>query len=1150
MPGQIPRVAAAARAVLKRAVAKRMLALPFFLLVLAAGLALTRVYGQESQATLAAQLQARDQGQLAYHQATGLVRFYSAGDEASARALKAMEGGPSAQSEPGALALSFLESYGSLFGVHAPGKELALQRQTGARSGRSFLRYQQLYQGVPVMAGELIIQVAAGTVLSASGEIAPITSLSVEPNLSTAEARERAAAVVSKGTGLTTDQLAVTEPELWVYDSRLLTPYDQPASLVWRMEVTSDEGPQYQLMLIDAHRGAAVLQLDLLETERNRSIYDSFNCRVDALPGLSLERSEGMGPVNFEVDRAYDYLGDSYDFFSSNYGRDSYDDNGAPLIATVRFCPSNSSYACPYANAFWNGSLQQFAFGDGMVADDVVAHEYAHALTSHTAGLFYLYQSGAINESLSDIWGELVDLSLERPGEDPTHRWLIAEDLAIGPIRDMADPTAFGHPDRMTSSRWYCDPSLADNGGVHSNGGVLNKAAYLIADGGTFNGRAVAGLGLDKTADIFYELQTQYLTSGSDYLDLSSLLPQACDGLVGSSGITPADCQQVRLAVAATEMTSAPVACSLAEAPVCPAGQLCTELFSDDLEDPTAGNWAKQKLLGSYQGWFYPQNTHSYTDFDATYATSGVANFWGDDPDFTSDFAIAQATGLALPPGQTAYLRFRHSYLFEIYTDSEQTYYYDGGVLEYTTDDGETWHDAGSLIDHNGYGGTIYSGDTNPLGGRQAFVDSSLGYTSTRLDLTPLAGQTVRFRFRVGTDSIVGDYGWFVDDISVYTCSSLPPTATRTPSPTAAPQYLPFAAKRATTLPDWTPTPKPSKTATATVTATPTGTATATATPTGTVTSTPTATATGTPTGTATSTQTATATSTPTGTATATATNTLVPPTATSTAVPPTATATLASPPMHTATPTVTSTPVPPTATPVPNRALRFDGVNDYAIVTSPVGTISGDSAYTVEMWAKGDAWGGAVQHLVFIGQSNDALTDLTVVYGGPDWVHAVHPTHPVGMYVAHIGLDWGTGYMPAANTWYHFAATYDGSIEEFYVNGSLYAQGGYTGFNLDPDPITIGSQRRVDPECPFDGELDELRIWSYARSAEQIAASYNQVLNGSEAGLVAYYRFDEGAGQWAQDRTALGNHAQLGSTAGPDDTDPEWVPSTAPIVY
>ncbi|MBI4710239.1 MAG: hypothetical protein HY759_03930, partial [Nitrospirae bacterium] len=106
---------------------------------------------------------------------------------------------------------------------------------------------------------------------------------------------------------------------------------------------------------------------------------------------------------------------------------------------------------------------------------------------------------------------------------------------------------------------------------------------------------------------------------------------------------------------------------------------------------------------------------------------------------------------------------FAHAYGFE---DPN----YDGGVLEYSANGGASWNDAGTLFDYNGYDGTIPAG--NPLAGRSAFLSDSHGYISSRLNLNSLAGQSVRFRWRMGLNNGVYDWGWWLDDVRIYTCMS------------------------------------------------------------------------------------------------------------------------------------------------------------------------------------------------------------------------------------------------------------------------------------------------------------------------------------------------------------------------------------------
>jgi hypothetical protein len=161
---------------------------------------------------------------------------------------------------------------------------------------------------------------------------------------------------------------------------------------------------------------------------------------------------------------------------------------------------------------------------------------------------------------------------------------------------------------------------------------------------------------------------------------------------------------------------------------------------------------------------------------DVTYTTSGRQSLWGYDqgsttqqPSVPADYSIAMTKNVAVPAN--AHLHFRHSFDFEA-SFSEA---FDGGVVEYSTNNGSSWNDAKALFSDNGYNTSIANDSTNPLHGRDVFGYVSQGYYSSRLDLSPLAGQNVRFRFRIGTDSFGDAYGWFIDDLRVYTCSATAP---------------------------------------------------------------------------------------------------------------------------------------------------------------------------------------------------------------------------------------------------------------------------------------------------------------------------------------------------------------------------------------
>ena len=459
---------------------------------------------------------------------------------------------------------------------------------------------------------------------------------------------------------------------------------------------------------------------------------------------------------NSHADAAHKYALGTSNFYASQHGRDSFDNQGMTIISSVH-------YGSGYNNAEWNGD--QMVYGDASgwpLADDVVAHEFTHGVTQYESNLFYYYQSGAINESFSDLWGEYYDQTNSLGTDTAAVKWKISEDIkpsGTGAIRDMSNPPAYGDPDKMSSPNYF--EGEEDNGGVHYNSGINNKAVFLMVNGGTFNGKTVSSLGWDKTAAIYYEVNTNLLSSGADYWDLYSALQQACTNLIGQKGITAGDCAEVKDAVDAVEMNGQPAPGFNTDAPYCDSGNLITTVLSDDFEAGT-GNW-------TFNNGVSPRWQIDSPDY-GPFAQSGLHSLYADDyPDVVTD-ATARLKSFVVPGN--AYLRFAQAYDFETgYNTGDPTFYnFDGGVLEYSLNNGVTWLDAGSLIDFNGYKGTLFTGAGNPLSGRSAFVGTSHGYISTRLDLSAMVGQTVSFRWRMGLDEAGYYGGWWVDSLRVYTC--------------------------------------------------------------------------------------------------------------------------------------------------------------------------------------------------------------------------------------------------------------------------------------------------------------------------------------------------------------------------------------------
>ena len=435
--------------------------------------------------------------------------------------------GPAGQ--PEVTAKNFLKAHGKLFGILSPAVDFKLRKKNRS-PGKHSIRLTQTYNGIPVFGGEMVMQVnEAGGVEYVAGNFDRDTGnldekrLATTPTLLAAEAS--AAAQAHYAPQAPGQVLAVTPPELTLFVPALLK-LAGPKRLTWKLEVQSaDEHTVSRRVFIDAHSGEFVQDIPLIHDALSRNISDgNFTA---AIPG-TIVRTEGAAPSeNEEADAAYDFLGDTYNFFFTHFQRDGITNNGAALNATVRHREDPN---VPFSNAYWSPFLSRMVFGEGFVVDDVTAHEMTHGVTAAESDLIYMNESGAINESISDVFGEFVDLTNGRGDDSAPVRWLIAEDFSGGAFRSMSNPTAFNNnPDWFGSSLYYTGD--ADQGGVHINSGVNNKLCYLLTDGATFRNITITGMGIDPVAALYHEANVNLLTSSSGWISLASALKQAAINL-------------------------------------------------------------------------------------------------------------------------------------------------------------------------------------------------------------------------------------------------------------------------------------------------------------------------------------------------------------------------------------------------------------------------------------------------------------------------------------------------------------------------------------------------------------------------------------------------------------------------------------------
>jgi len=308
---------------------------------------------------------------------------------------------------PQGKAKGFFAEYSGLFGVRDADTELALLSTFTDRQGATHMSYQQIYKGVPVFAAILQTHVDANNGLTAiNGVFIPDVALNTSPAFSADQAAKRAIAELlanppqNELTGAVLDlsaaNLSATAPTLYVYRDGLIQDVKGPNYLVYEVQVSNGSSVR-EMVYINAHNGKIVNRISQVEDALFRRLYESNTGNQ-----VWQEGNAFPGALNSDQQNIVNFSGDAYHLFFNAFGIDSYNAAGAEM----RSVNNDPTIACPNAN--WNGATTNYC--NGVTADDVVAHEWGHAYTEYTHNLIYQWQSGALNESYSDIWGETVDL--------------------------------------------------------------------------------------------------------------------------------------------------------------------------------------------------------------------------------------------------------------------------------------------------------------------------------------------------------------------------------------------------------------------------------------------------------------------------------------------------------------------------------------------------------------------------------------------------------------------------------------------------------------------------------------------------------------------------------------------------------------------
>ena len=269
---------------------------------------------------------------------------------------------------------------------------------------------------------------------------------------------------------------------------------------------------------------------------KERVVYDAKN--GTSLPGTVVRKETDPASSDVAVNEAFDSAGWTYDFYKNIYQRNSVDGNGMRLDSTVH-------YSHDYDNAFWNGEQMVYGDGDGQlfnrftISIDVIGHELTHGVTQFEAKLNYSFQSGALNESMSDVFGSLVkQYSLNQTAAQAD--WLIGAGLLTSNVngialRSMKAPgTAYDDPvlgkDPQPADMAHYVNTVSDNGGVHINSGIPNHAFYVVAT-------ELGGYAWEKAGQIWYVTLKDKLSANSNFQNCADLTYQTAGELYGAGSI-------------------------------------------------------------------------------------------------------------------------------------------------------------------------------------------------------------------------------------------------------------------------------------------------------------------------------------------------------------------------------------------------------------------------------------------------------------------------------------------------------------------------------------------------------------------------------------------------------------------------------------
>ncbi|MFZ9956646.1 MAG: M4 family metallopeptidase [Flavobacteriales bacterium] len=441
-----------------------------------------------------------------------------------------------------------------------------LMQTTNDRLGNIHYKYIQEYNNIPVLNSEIIVHTKNNIITSLNGSVIPNHAILpvMQAKYNANEAIEIAKKYVQATTYLWENDKSYLPKAEFIYLKKNIFSSSPVYRLAYKVNIYAQKPLYHANLFIDAMDGSLLLEDKIIKhIDYNTTVNTaysgpqsittnftniSFKLQATNIGGgintydcnNNTDYSKARLPVSLNNVWKFKNVNDkaildvhwgtikTYDYYKIMHDRKSYDNANAPLNSYVHFDED-------FANAFWDGSRMTYGDGDGFNSSaftsiDVIGHELTHAVTQHSANLIYQGESGALNESFSDILGT----SIEHYAKPNEFSWELGNEFSLNgePLRDLSNPNAQQNPDTYMGNFWDSEED------VHTNSGVQNYWFYLLTEGGNGtndNGDnyAITGIGFLKSQAIAYRTLTVYLTSNATYEDARNYSILAAEDLYG-----------------------------------------------------------------------------------------------------------------------------------------------------------------------------------------------------------------------------------------------------------------------------------------------------------------------------------------------------------------------------------------------------------------------------------------------------------------------------------------------------------------------------------------------------------------------------------------------------------------------------------------